>query len=92
MTLRTEIFIDLLPYLVKIKFNVDLLLFLGALKSDYDLVFTIMRLTQCRKHDSISNRKNFFTDFVHNNSALMNTIFDDSYIYKDIMKNSRYYK
>lgn len=93
MTLRSDLAKALLPYLAKVKLNVDLLLFFGALKSDYDMVFTPMKLTQYRKHDSISNKKNFsFTDFLSNNSAFMNTLFDDSFIYRDMMKNSSFYK
>lgn len=93
MTLRSELVKELIPYLTKVKLNVDLLLFLGALRSDYDMVFTPMKLTQYRKHDSISNKMNFsFTDFVNNNSKFMNTLFEDSFIYRDMMKNSSFYK
>ncbi|MCI2411905.1 glycosyltransferase family 2 protein [Cuniculiplasma divulgatum] len=92
MTVRREIIMDIVPYMEKIKLNVDLLLLLGALKSSYDLFFTPMKLTEYRKHDSTSNRRNTsFSDFLKNNYEFVNTLFEDSFVYTDMMKNSRFY-
>ena len=93
MTLRREIMMDIVPYMKKIKLNADLLLFLGALRSDLDLKFSTMRLTEYRKHNSFSNPMyHSFRDFLQNNFEFMDILLKDSLVYQEMMKDEPLYQ